>query len=109
MAGRQAPSSIQRKIPRLSRGVAANFFVGPHGPHQVRDPDRGIHIKTTTMANLGDQEVTEYQSIFDPHTRTRRGMCSVTQIRHQREPFKSHSLYYEVHGCGPQKIVLIMG
>ena len=65
---------------------------------------------TTTTANPGDQEVaTEYQSIFDPHTCTRRGMCPVTQIRHQREPFESHSLYYEVHGRGPQKIVFIMG
>ena len=62
------------------------------------------------MANLGDQEVaTEYKSMFDPHTCTRRGMCPVTQIRHQREPLESHSLYFEVHGRGPQKIIFIMG
>ncbi|KAF8431824.1 Alpha/Beta hydrolase protein [Boletus edulis BED1] len=62
------------------------------------------------MANLGDQEVAlEFQSIFDPQTCTRRGMCPVTQIRHQREPFESHSLYFEVHGSGPQKIIFIMG
>ncbi|KAI9456102.1 Alpha/Beta hydrolase protein [Boletus coccyginus] len=62
------------------------------------------------MANLGDQEVApEYQSMFDPHTCTRRGMCPVTQIRHQREPLESHSLYFEVHGSGPQKIIFIMG
>jgi len=36
-------------------------------------------------------------------------MCPVTQIRHQREPLESHSLYFEVHGGGPQKIVFIMG
>ncbi|KAH0830259.1 Alpha/Beta hydrolase protein [Lanmaoa asiatica] len=51
----------------------------------------------------------EYQSIFDPHTCTRRGMCPITQIRHQREPLESHSLYFEVHGSGPQKIIFIMG
>ncbi|KAG9318133.1 Alpha/Beta hydrolase protein [Chiua virens] len=62
------------------------------------------------MANLGDQEVAaEYQTILDPHTCTRRGMCPVTQIRHQREPLESHSLYFEVHGNGPQKIIFIMG
>ncbi|KIJ17067.1 hypothetical protein PAXINDRAFT_130593 [Paxillus involutus ATCC 200175] len=47
--------------------------------------------------------------MFNPHTCTRRGLCPVTQIRHQGEPFESHSLYFELHGNGPQKIVLIMG
>ncbi|KAF8556875.1 alpha/beta-hydrolase [Imleria badia] len=62
------------------------------------------------MANLGDQDVgLEFRSMFDPHTCTRRGMCPVTQIRHQREPLESHSLYFEVHGSGPQKIIFIMG
>ncbi|KAF8547196.1 alpha/beta-hydrolase [Imleria badia] len=61
------------------------------------------------MANLGDQVALELQSIFDPHTCTRRGMCPVTKIRHQREPLESHSLYFEVHGRGPQKIIFIMG
>ena len=62
------------------------------------------------MANLGNQEGTlEFRSMFDPHTCTRRGMCPVTQIRHQREPLESHSLYFEVHGSGPEKIVFIMG
>ncbi|KIJ60619.1 hypothetical protein HYDPIDRAFT_116918 [Hydnomerulius pinastri MD-312] len=62
------------------------------------------------MANLGDQEIgAEYQTIFDPHTCTRRGMCPVTQIRHQGQPFKSHSLYFELHGKGPEKVVFIMG
>ncbi|KAF8126547.1 Alpha/Beta hydrolase protein [Boletus edulis] len=50
------------------------------------------------MTNLGDQE---FQSIFDPQTCTRRGMCPVTR--------KPCSLYFEVHGSGPQKIAFIMG
>ena len=62
------------------------------------------------MANPSNQEVaSEFQSIFDPQTCTRRGMCPVTQIRHQCEPLESHSLYFEVHGNGPEKLVFIMG
>ncbi|KAH7889936.1 Alpha/Beta hydrolase protein [Phlebopus sp. FC_14] len=58
----------------------------------------------------GEQELgAEYQTIFDPHTCTRRGLCPVTQIRHQGEPFESHSLYFELHGSGPDKVVFIMG
>jgi hypothetical protein len=58
------------------------------------------------MTNLGDQGIaTECQSMFDPHTRTRRGMCPVTQTRRH----ESYSLYFEVHGHGPQKIIFIMG
>ncbi|KAG1904116.1 Alpha/Beta hydrolase protein [Suillus fuscotomentosus] len=51
----------------------------------------------------------EYQTIFDPDTCTRRGLCPVTQIRSQEGPLESHSLYYEQHGTGPEKIVFIMG
>ncbi|KAL0948994.1 hypothetical protein HGRIS_009093 [Hohenbuehelia grisea] len=46
---------------------------------------------------------------FDPATCTKRGLCPVTQLRHQSEPFESHSLYYELHGTGPEKLVFIMG
>ncbi|KAG6375904.1 alpha beta-hydrolase [Boletus reticuloceps] len=57
------------------------------------------------MASLGDQGVVlEFQSVFDPQTCTRRGMCPVA-----RESVESHSLYFEVHGSGPQKIIFIMG
>ncbi|KAF9257784.1 alpha/beta-hydrolase [Marasmius fiardii PR-910] len=51
-----------------------------------------------------------WPTIFDPTTCTRKGLCPVTTIREQVEnPLQSHSLYYEVHGSGPEKIVLIMG
>ncbi|CAK5279482.1 unnamed protein product [Mycena citricolor] len=46
---------------------------------------------------------------FGSATRTKRGFCPVTKIRHQAEPLESHSLYYEVHGSGPEKLVFVMG
>lgn len=48
-------------------------------------------------------------TIFDPTTCTRKGLCPVTEIRHQSPPLESHSLYYEIHGSGPEKVVFIMG
>ena len=49
------------------------------------------------------------RTIFDPATCTRKGLCPVTKIRHQQEPLESHSLYFEQHGSGPEKVVFIMG
>ncbi|KAI8998792.1 alpha/beta-hydrolase [Trametes punicea] len=48
-------------------------------------------------------------TIFDPTTCVRKGLCPVTQIRNKGDPLESHSLYFEVHGSGPEKVVLIMG
>ncbi|KAI0807433.1 alpha/beta-hydrolase [Fomes fomentarius] len=48
-------------------------------------------------------------TIFDPATCDRKGLCPVTQIHNQAGPFESHSLYLEVHGSGPEKVVFIMG
>ncbi|KAJ3015216.1 hypothetical protein NUW54_g1103 [Trametes sanguinea] len=54
----------------------------------------------------------EYQpppTIFDPATCVRKGLCPVTQIRNQDEHLESHSLYFELHGSGPEKVIFIMG
>ncbi|KAJ7445772.1 alpha/beta-hydrolase [Mycena galericulata] len=48
-------------------------------------------------------------TIFDTATCSRKGLCPVTRIRNQVEALESHSLYYEVHGTGPQKVAFIMG
>ncbi|ESK83471.1 hypothetical protein Moror_4912 [Moniliophthora roreri MCA 2997] len=49
-------------------------------------------------------------TILDPTSCAQKGLCPVTTIRKQTDdPLESHSLYYEVHGTGPEKIVLIMG
>ncbi|KAI0831136.1 alpha/beta-hydrolase [Trametes gibbosa] len=48
-------------------------------------------------------------TIFDPSTCVRKGLCPVTQIRNKGDPLESHSLYFEVHGSGPEKVVFIMG
>ncbi|KAF9036923.1 alpha/beta-hydrolase [Hymenopellis radicata] len=50
----------------------------------------------------------DWPSIFDSSTRIQRGLCPVTQIRHTNT-FTSHSLYFEEHGTGPEKVVFIMG
>ncbi|KAJ7756835.1 alpha/beta-hydrolase [Mycena maculata] len=49
------------------------------------------------------------KTLFDTSTCTRKGLCPVTRIRKQVEALESHSLYYEVHGTGPQKVAFIMG
>ncbi|EJT98504.1 alpha/beta-hydrolase [Dacryopinax primogenitus] len=48
----------------------------------------------------------DWSSFFDPTTRVRRGLCPVTL---QDGITESHALYFEQHGSGPEKIVLIMG
>ncbi|KAJ7632235.1 alpha/beta-hydrolase [Roridomyces roridus] len=53
--------------------------------------------------------VESLSTIFDTSTCTRRGFCPVTRLRNQVEALESHSLYYEIHGSGPQKVALIMG
>ncbi|KAI0781102.1 alpha/beta-hydrolase [Trametes elegans] len=48
-------------------------------------------------------------TIFDPVTCVRKGLCPVTQIRNKGDPLESHSLYFEMHGSGPEKVAFIMG
>ncbi|KAJ7771767.1 alpha/beta-hydrolase [Mycena metata] len=52
---------------------------------------------------------TALSTLFDTSTCAQKGLCPVTAIRHQSEPMESHSLYYEVHGRGPEHLVFIMG
>lgn len=64
----------------------------------------------STMAEAGVPEGNTLSTIFDPSTCTRKGLCPVTVFRKQGEnPLESHSLYFEQHGFGPEKIVFIMG
>ena len=52
----------------------------------------------------------ELNTIFDPETCVKKGLCPVTLLRKQtNDPFESHSLYYELHGTGPEKVIFIMG
>ncbi|KIY66558.1 alpha/beta-hydrolase [Cylindrobasidium torrendii FP15055 ss-10] len=53
-------------------------------------------------------EFQDWPSIFDTTTLIDRGLCPVTEIK-QENTFTSHSLYYEIHGNGPEKIVFVMG
>ncbi|PCH38657.1 alpha/beta-hydrolase [Wolfiporia cocos MD-104 SS10] len=62
-----------------------------------------------TVPVNSDSDVASIPTIFDPATCTRKGLCPVTQLRHDGSPLSSHSLYFEQHGTGPEKIVFIMG
>lgn len=48
-------------------------------------------------------------TIFDPVSLAKKGLCPVSKIRHGEDPLESHSLYYEQHGTGSEKIVFIQG
>ncbi|KAL5511750.1 hypothetical protein ACEPAH_4968 [Sanghuangporus vaninii] len=57
-----------------------------------------------------DFDESKYKTIFDPTTLVKKGLCPVTHVRGQdSNPLESHSLYYELHGSGPEKVVFIMG
>jgi len=53
--------------------------------------------------------VTDWPTVHDPKTCVRKGQCPLTQLRGQSEPVESHTLYFEQHGSGPEKILFIMG
>ncbi|KIM31805.1 hypothetical protein M408DRAFT_21017 [Serendipita vermifera MAFF 305830] len=49
-------------------------------------------------------------TIFDPQTLVRKGLCPVMALQGQAESaVESHSLYFEQHGTGTEKVVFIMG
>ncbi|KAH9854067.1 alpha/beta-hydrolase [Lenzites betulinus] len=62
-----------------------------------------------TLPPVSQIEFQPPSTIFDPSTCVRKGLCPVTHIRNQGSPFESHSLYFEVHGSGPEKVIFIMG
>lgn len=66
---------------------------------------RGVPVDTKSRETDPD-----LPTLLDPDTCTNKGLCPVTHIRGQDDdPLESHSLYYEIHGSGPECVVLIMG
>ncbi|EPT00149.1 hypothetical protein FOMPIDRAFT_1123261 [Fomitopsis schrenkii] len=55
-----------------------------------------------------EADVQAFPTVFEAATCTRKGLCSVIQIK-KGSPLESHSIYFEQHGSGPEKILLIMG
>lgn len=51
----------------------------------------------------------ELNTIFDPRTVVKKGLCPVTQIKGEAAVIESHSLYYEQHGRGSEKVLFVMG
>ncbi|CAE6515818.1 unnamed protein product [Rhizoctonia solani] len=70
-----------------------------------RHPTQLVFKATTTMA----PSQIERRTIFSEKTLTKKGLCPVTVIQGQEPAFESHSLYYELHGSGPEKILCVMG
>lgn len=62
-----------------------------------------------------EEETNSLPTIFDPATCTRKGLCPipVSGLGNDRQSLEgrrhSHSIYFEQHGSGPEKIVFIMG
>lgn len=59
-----------------------------------------------------DSGVSNLKTIFDPTTLVRKGLCPVTDIKARKGENgsgESHSLYFEQHGTGPEKVLFIMG
>ncbi|KAF8599620.1 alpha/beta-hydrolase [Ceratobasidium sp. AG-I] len=51
----------------------------------------------------------EPRTIFNNETVVKKGLCPVTSIKGEAPAVESHSLYFEQHGRGPEKILFIMG
>lgn len=58
---------------------------------------------------MTNKEDVDLPTLFDPETCVRKGLCPVSSIRNKGDPLESHSLYFEQHGTGPEKIIFIMG
>ena len=78
---------------------------GPNYGRVIR-PVQLVHPPAMTPASPSKAEL---PTIFDPVSLVKKGLCPVTRIRYDRDLLESHSLYYEQHGTGAEKIVFIMG
>jgi len=58
---------------------------------------------------LSSPSEADLPTIFDPASLVNKGLCPVTKVRYSGDPLESHSLYYEQHGTGKEKIVFITG
>ena len=56
-----------------------------------------------------EADAQEIPTIFDTATCVRRGLCPVTQARNGSAPVQTHSIYFEQHGSGPDKIFFMTG
>jgi hypothetical protein len=97
---------LQKSDPNRVSWAAPESAVGFGEPQA--DSNKYLMMVLTPPADIQDAD-TGFPSIFDPSTCVRKGLCPVSQARNASNPLESHSLYYEQHGNGPEKIVFIMG
>ncbi|KAF8270453.1 alpha/beta-hydrolase [Lactarius quietus] len=60
------------------------------------------------MATSEDAPQQQWLSAHDPATCARRGLCPVTNSK-DHQHLEIHSLYFELHGTGPIKVIFIPG
>jgi pimeloyl-ACP methyl ester carboxylesterase len=65
-------------------------------------------MATTATMTKEKTPLTDLKTLLDQSTLVDRGLCPVSQIQGDTSA-TSHSLYYEQHGRGPEKIVFIVG
>lgn len=75
----------------------------------LTQPPRTLNLFSDPKLQRIMNGAVDLPTLFDPTTCTRKGLCPVSSIRNKGDPFESHSLYFEQHGTGPEKIVFIMG
>jgi len=62
------------------------------------------------MAAIPETSLGDWPTAFDAATCIRKGLCPVMAVQGQETSLtESHSLYFEQHGTGENKVVLIMG
>ena len=64
----------------------------------INDPGTGASAKKAEFESI--------PTLFDSATRVQRGFCPVLD---PKTGVEGHSLYFERHGIGPEKVVFIMG
>lgn len=67
------------------------------------------HTQTITIMTTSQDIPEQWLSAHDPATCTRKGLCPVAKSKDQGQSLESHSLYFELHGTGPTKVVFISG
>ncbi|CAG8716090.1 1625_t:CDS:2, partial [Acaulospora colombiana] len=118
-----APSLKEPISPSSDNGYFKDIFRPRQHPYTIKrfgstlKPVYCHRARITVVTRSADLSImaeqsttTDFPTIFDPATCVRKGLCPVMAIQGQQETaLQSHSVYFEQHGTGGEKIVLIMG
>lgn len=99
--GKRALSAFGESITRARRAVGR---LPTRKPRSV-----GVEAELQDSAASGlekESSVEDLKTVLDPRTCVRRGKCV---IQPEESKGASHEIYYELHGSGPRRALLIMG